>query len=147
MVDNNPSNNGKIPKKLRYLIVTLLVITMSYCLITYDIITIMYYYHKIKNIINLSHKYFTLPLFILLILYKLVYLFYLIDFSFKDEKELNIKINKYYPKFIKNLLIELKELSQSPDINFFIRMEVQFILIIFIMFIILLALFTLCFCK
>uniref|UniRef100_UPI0030FE8D85 hypothetical protein n=1 Tax=Singerocybe alboinfundibuliformis TaxID=1346812 RepID=UPI0030FE8D85 len=79
-------------------------------------------------------KYLSIPVLILIILSQLVYLYYLISFNVFEEKD--ITSIKYYPKFIKKKLLEIKELSKSPNVNMLIWTVVFLILNLFIMFII-----------
>lgn len=75
----------------------------------------------------------------LIILFNLLELYLIIRLSINKNKD--IIIYKYYPKFIKDYLLKLNMISKSPNLNIFLDMMIKLILLIFIMFLFILLLF------
>jgi len=99
-------------------------------IISYFIIWDMYSTYPILNLISeymiIGHKFIFIPMLCLKILYNLVNLYLLINYSILNEKDIKFDTKKYLPKFIKNYLLELKKIGQSEDVKFFLWLNIEF---------------------
>ena len=85
------------------------------------------------------YKFIYIPISTLLILYSLIDLYLLTKFGNMINNNKNITINKNLPKFIKDYLLGLKEISNSKILLPLIHLGVQTITFMFILYLIILS--------